>query len=750
MNDVLRLKGPFFSRKSPNAPGAPSLPATADITEKHLHTLADQLRDVKRRWQDGYVSANLLASVYYIRVISKSSRTQRILAETSEGADFTVVGSKFENGPEGIRHVVTHCVSESAIERSIHELTICADILAKEFHGHIDCNTLGQVNHAENKKRYDKTLKHYGMTRPRFSQIIVDTSLVEKYGITSFETQDIVGSAIVTIYDTGEPLDIILDTLRIPYNPGDILDKTTVILSEDAYNLLTSKAPYLVAMSSPDAVDWTNREPEQNAAYEYDVTIPPPKNEPVIGVIDTLFRKDKVYFSDWVEYEELLDKDIEKDASSYIHGTKVTSILVDGPTLNPSLDDGCGRFRVKHFGVANGNRVSTYTILRLIPEIVMKNRSIKVWNLCLGSPLPISKNSISPIAAKLDELQEQYGVVFVVAGTNDPHPSSQSYMPLGSPADSINSIVVNSVKRDGTPASYSRRGPVLSFYGKPDVCYYGGDENEPLTAYAPWGEDDACGTSYAAPWIARKLAYLIYIMDLPKEAAKALLIDSAAGWARESNVALRGYGQVPIRISDILHTEDDEIKFIVTGKSSMYDTYTYRIPVPVSQGKHPYYVKATLCYFPQCSRQQGVDYTKSELDLRIGRLSDGKIKSIDNNMQGEPGIITYEKDARKYFRKWDNVKIVGEEIKQRRMPRKVYGSQYWGISLKAKERFKRGTERSTVSFGIVVTLKEMFGVNRIDEFIRHCEFSQWRVTRLDTEASFNLYNVADEEVEFEE
>ena len=33
------------------------------------------------------------------------------------------------------------------------------------------------------------------------------------------------------------------------------------------------------------------------------------------------------------------------------HGTAVTSIIIDGPALNPSLDDGCGRFKVRHFGV---------------------------------------------------------------------------------------------------------------------------------------------------------------------------------------------------------------------------------------------------------------------------------------------------------------------------------------------------------------------------------------------------------------
>lgn len=750
MNDVLRLSGSFFSRKNPSTPGAPSLPANTSITDSYLRKLANQLIDIQERWQNGYVSTNLLVSVYYTRIIPKSCRTQRILSEAGKSADFTVVGAKFEDGPRGIRHVVTHCISNEAIRNSIKDLEICADILEQQFESCIENKTLEMINEASNRERFDRIFNRYYITRSRFSRIIVDISLIEKFGITEFERQDIVGSAIVTLYDTGDSLDSILNTLRIPYEPGSILDKTTLVMSEDGYNLLAEKAPYLIAMSSPDVVDWTFRQPDEVSSVNNNLSIPEPTNEPTIGVIDTLFKKDGIYFSNWVEYEDLVDKNIDRDASSYIHGTKVTSIIVDGPTLTPWLDDGCGRFRVKHFGVANGKRISLLTLLRLIPEIVMKNKRIKVWNLCLGSPLPVSKNSISPIAAMLDDLQNKFGVVFVVAGTNDPHPDPNNTMMLGSPADSINSLVVNSIKKDGSPASYSRQGPVLSFYGKPDICYFGGDVNECLTAYAPWGEDDALGTSFAAPWIARKLAYLIEVIGLPREAAKALLIDSAAGWTREPEPSLRGYGQVPIRINDILHTKDDEIKFIVTGKSTMYDTYTYRIPVPVNKGMQPYYAKATLCYFPECSRNQGVDYTKTELDVRIGRLNNGRIKPIDNNMQGDPGTFTYEDVARKHFRKWDNVKVIGEEIKKRKKPRKIYESEYWGISLKAKERFGRELNRSEVAFGIVITLKEMFGVNRIDEFIRRCEFAQWRVSRLDVEASIDIYNTVDEELEFDE
>lgn len=184
------------------------------------------------------------------------------------------------------------------------------------------------------------------------------------------------------------------------------------------------------------------------------------------------------------------------------------------------------------------------------------------------------------------------------------------------------------------------------------------------------GETLVSGTSFAAPWIARKLAYLIEVLDLPRELAKALIIDSAAGW--NDNVyssQLIGYGIVPVNIEDIVKTPDDEIKFMINGISEKFDTYNYNIPIPEDKGKQPFVSKATLCYFPDCSRNQGVDYTNTEMDIHFGRLVRNKsgketINSINDNKQSDEGtLLLYEGMARKLYRKWDNIKHIRENIK---------------------------------------------------------------------------------------
>lgn len=424
---------------------------------------------------------------------------------------------------------------------------------------------------------------------------------------------------------------------------------------------------------------------------------------------------------------------------------------MDGPAINPSLDDGCGRFRVKHFGVAKRGRFSSYSILRSIRTAVSQNRDIKVWNLSLGSMLPIKQNFISPEAAELDKIQNEYDVIFVIAGTNGI--PGQPTIPIGAPADSLNSLVINSVTRENTPASYHRVGPVLSFFHKPDVSYYGGDAGHPMHVCTPTGEGFVQGTSFSAPWITRKMAYLICKLGFSREIAKALIVDAAAGWNRQDDVSCSiGYGVVPQRIEDIVKTPDDEIRFVLTGTTDAYETYTYQLPVPIYKDKQPFYARATLCYFPKCIREQGVDYTSTEMDIHFGRVKEqnGKaiISAINSNSQGDDGgRHLYEPEARQLYRKWDNVKLISEELKNRAVPRKVYGSGMWGLSIKTKERLKEKNGLG-LSFGVVVTLKEMNGRNCIDDFIKLCTLRGWIVNRIDVENQIDIYNKAEEEISF--
>ena len=756
MNNILQLKGRFEQRPNSSRPGASKLPKGKSVSSLHLIELSEQLKRILQYWKTNTDINGALVSVHYTHIVAKSNRLKVLLSENSKSPAESIRGAKFiwepdEDGKEIQKHVFTHYVSLKAIKKAIEVLGETISVIEKYFNGIIT---------SEETEKIAETLadRFSEFSKSNLLNVVVDGFYVESFDIDR-APEEITEESIITIYQTGIETKKLLSKFGIHIVDERIIDGTTLRLNPDEAKLLYNRASYLIAMSVTDFSQLTGDEVLEDKAEisNEESLIPHPTNEPVIGVIDTQFNE-KVYFHEWVEYRNLLDPNIPLTAKDYEHGTEVSYIIVDGPQGNPALDDGCGRFRVRHFGVATHSGFSSFTVLKMIRNIVASNRDIKVWNLSLGSKLEIKPNFISPEAAELDRIQSEYDVIFVVAGTNIPDGETKKDMKIGSPADSLNALVVNAVDFRGKSASYTRVGPVLSFFHKPDISYYGGDgsnyKDKMVVCRDDMGAAYVSGTSFAAPWISRKLAYLIYIMGLSREVAKALLIDAAAGWNRKDDVSHSiGYGVVPKHISDIMKSSNDEIRFILIGASEEYETYTYNLPVPIVGNAHPFYARATLVYFPQCDRNQGVDYTSTEMDIHFGRVvvenRKVKIKPIDNNRQSEDKFITlYEEDARKMYRKWDNIKHISEEIKERRIPRKAYDSGLWGLKINTKERLQRRNE--PLQFGVVVTLKEMNGVNRINDFIKMCMARGWLVNQLDIENQLDVYAKAEEDIVFEQ
>ena len=551
-----------------------------------------------------------------------------------------------------------------------------------------------------------------------------------------------------------------MKTLDINIEQRNILSNNTILLDNLSLEKLNKNASYLIAMVVEDFSKMPVEEKKKNEKPIQNRYIRTPSNEPTIGVIDKPFR-DGVYFSQWVDAQNVdIPEELIED-EDYNHGTGVSSIIVDGPNLNPLHDDGCGNFKVRHFGVAISDKFSSFRIIKSIEKIIKENKDIKVWNLSLGSDKEISENFISPEAAFLDELQSKYDIIFVIAGTNKPKKVTKSNMKIGAPADSINSLVVNAVDKYNNETSYSREGDVLSFYVKPDVSYFGGDNGADADCYINICDDVNIehltkGTSYSAPWISRKLAYLIHVLGFSREEAKALIIDSCEGWEKKnkSNKTI-GHGVVPTHIDKIVKTQNDEIKFVISGISEKYDTYNYQLPIPLDKEKYPFVVKATMCYFPKCTRTQGVDYTNTEFELKLGRLkfnpktNEYIIVGINNDVQDVDGNYTNEEDARNEFRKWDNTKCIKEKFNSRVRDKKMYDNPLWGISVKTKNRINP-EDGNNLRFGIVITLKEIHGKNRIDEFIHQCSFHKWFVEEIDIQNKLDIYNVAEEEIKFDD
>ena len=744
MNNVLELKGKRFVQEPKHGNGGGvAMNSKVVVTGEHIMKLRAKLLLLRDFWKnEDRPFSGVLISVYYNKIVAKSNRVSGLLK--GEQSNYAIVGAKFNH--EKTKHIITYFLEEKDLEKSIVLLENTCRVFSTYFAEGISKDLF------EQKLFFDRIkYEQFSLNKTLFRQIVADVSYIDDFDVETAHNYN--KDSIITLYDTGVDIKSVFSKIGIDVLSSRILDNRTVFLDENQMNLLYDRVPYLVAMATENISDLSPDDFIEE--YERDISlIPSPGIEPTIGVIDTLFDT-RVYFSEWVEYHDMVDNNIPKGQNDYRHGTAVSSIIVDGPKLNPWLDDGCGRFRVRHFGVAAGAQFSSFTIIKLIKRIIEGNKDIKVWNISLGSNQEINDNFISAEAAVLDQLQYENDVIFVVAGTNK---SRADIEKIGSPADSINSMVVNSVTKSGLSTKYSRKGLALSFFAKPDVSYYGGSEEQYIQVCEPLGVTLVAGTSFAAPWIARKLAYLINILGLNREVAKALIIDAARGWndaPTPEEVALYGHGIVPIKITDIIQTPEDEIKFLVTDVSEKWNTYNYHFPIPLKGDSYPYFARATMCYFPLCDRAQGVDYTNTELNLHFGRIKDnGKLNEINEDKQnqcddiGEAGSYILEGEARERFRKWDNVKYISEKVRDRRIPKKAYKINNWGMEIKTNNRLEP-KDGIGLRFGVVVTVKEMYGVNRIDEFIKNCNFNGWLVNTIDIRNRIDIHRKINEEIDFE-
>ena len=750
MNNILEVKVRFNREKNTNRSFSKNLGSKSTVTSDKIESLIQDLRGILHYYQSvPKLVKNILIDVHHTTIIPKSKRLQVLLKPLRKNIDESIVGARFSDAPEGQeKHILTYYTDEKSITTAISLLQEAKKFIIEQLNG---CAKADNFNEPKIQLSYDGY-----SSENNIRSVITESSVIDHFSIPNVTTDDVKDSFLLTFFQTEcSPSDIFGKLNINQYSHGySDYGKNTISVTRELYQILREKVPYLISMICTDLSSYSF--PTDSGSFQkVERTIPAPVNEPVIGVIDNLFDESS-YFNAWVENKDCLE-DYEKNISirkERDHGTEVSSIIVDGPSLNPWLDDGCGRFRVRHFGVCE----RTITIPRLVNKIktiIENNTDIHVWNLSLGTIEEVPHSFISYDAAALDDLQTKYNILFVISGTNDEDPVKGKHIRLGSPADSLNAITVNSVNRDGTPASYSRKGPVLSFFNKPDVCYYGGDykEGERIKAWSSRGLEEVYGTSFAAPWISRKLAFLIDIMGLPREVAKALIIDAAAAWDyKKDNYTqkdLLGYGIVPKRIEDILKTPNDEIKFILYGTAETYKTTNYAIPVPKdSENKYPFIARAALCYFPECSRSQGVDYTNRELSFKFGRInSKGTIDDINENSQDDEGSYVDERKARKEFRKWENTKFISKILKNNKSL-KSYEDRMWGISIVSKERLSIYSKKG-LNFGIVITLREINGINRIQDFITSCALRGWIVNEINLESRLELYHQNQQEIHFD-
>ena len=342
MNSLIQLKGQLTPRSNPSHGGGSNLAANTEVKVEKLQNIINDLEELKEYWKDKTMLINgTLINVEYNRIVPKSKRIKTILFKnSSENTADLIKGAKYDGDESNPYHVITYFIPLENLSINIEKIKICINILNEKFNN--------KFNNEDEKKISSIDFSKYNISKTTFMEVLTDCSMVTKLTYPKYD-KTLNENQAITLYDVNKKTKDILEELGIKGREHNILDDNTVILYKDALTILVKQAPYLISMVVENLADYElPKEYEDENILELEqisknvAELPEPTDEPYIGVLDTAFDE-RVYFRKWVDYEpRYMDDEVDITEEDKEHGTAVDSIIVDGPSLNPTLGDGCG------------------------------------------------------------------------------------------------------------------------------------------------------------------------------------------------------------------------------------------------------------------------------------------------------------------------------------------------------------------------------------------------------------------------
>jgi serine protease AprX len=366
---------------------------------------------------------------------------------------------------------------------------------------------------------------------------------------------------------------------------------------------------------------------------------------PVLGIVDSGIDPDSSFMGPWITARMWA---VARSECDHGHGTFVGALAIHPQSLNN---------RNRCFPIApckildvvafpKSGELPENELLQTIEDALRAYPTVRVWNLSLSSNIPCADTGFSDLAMALDELQDEFDVIFVIATGNYATPPFRGWPAenlgeadrIGSPGDSARGVTVGSlahldsansrVKREH-PSPFSRRGPGAAYHPKPEVTHYAGncDENGNCIQTGVVSLDGSgylvedIGTSYAAPLVASTLAtiYNETVDRMSTNLAKALLIHSAAvarKSSRDSDRAYFGFG-VPGAVENILSCSSSSVTLVFEPElrnSTFFEKWPFpfpsclRLPNDLAFGD----VTMTLVYDPPLDPAWGLEYCRAK------------------------------------------------------------------------------------------------------------------------------------------
>ncbi|MDO8272673.1 MAG: S8 family peptidase [Gammaproteobacteria bacterium] len=481
------------------------------------------------------------------------------------------------------------------------------------------------------------------------------------------------------------------------------------------------------------------------------------RTHPRLGIIDGGLSP---ALADWVidRWEVLADEDMDLS-----HGTFIGGLAVAGAGLNNSLicpePDGAELVDLAIFpnerkagafeSYYSGGLTHFFDEMDAAVADARARHGVRVFNMSLNILQPAAPDRYSPHAVRLDRIaEENNAVVFISAGNIQPQDVRPEWPAdtaaalsnlanarndgLLSPAESARNVAVAALNPPGhtgclpfAPTRFSRRGPGLRSGVKPDLAHVGGSGTRHATlghglfSILPNGAViDGCGTSYAAPLVAKTAAVLDHAIEgeISRETLIGLLVHHA-----ETPEPLRakalgsvarhlvGFG-MPLSAERILETGDHSITLVFASRIQLDQQINFKFSWPASlvgpEGKCKGRAKLTLVSTPPLDERFGSEFVRININASLQQEQKrgwkGQLDSL--HLPSSRGAHAVEAELIEHDLKWSPVKIY-EKV----FPRGVGPSSNWRLFVEYLTRAGENMPEGGVPFTAILTISDPDG-----------------------------------------
>lgn len=477
---------------------------------------------------------------------------------------------------------------------------------------------------------------------------------------------------------------------------------------------------------------------------------------PKVGVIDGGLGRP---LSPWVKSQWTVLADAHLDPE---HGTFIGGLLVAGRSLNAqpliAEADGCELADLALLPAEHqpGAFAQYYPngVLDFLDEVdasvaqLRQQYGVRVFNFSMNlQGEQADPDFYSAFAERLDRIADTTDSLFVISAGNLDSPHMRPEWPtdpiaalrtlaaarddnLLIPAESIRNVSVGAVNPEQLEdcvayalASYSRRGPGLRSGVKPDFCHVGGAGRADPTMPTGLNSVNAsgvlchgCGTSYAAPLVAKTLAALDHAIegDVSRETLLALLVHHSSLpkplLAKAFSALARhlvGFG-MPTRVEGILEGDDHQITLVFSGRLQHEKQLTFPFSWPEvltkEDGHCRGFARLTLVTQPPLDYRFGAELVRVNVSARLQQSTDegkyqGRLHETYLPSSGDEAI--YESELIEQGFKWSPVKTYGAN-----MPRGIGKSSNWRLVVDYLTRANESIPAVGVPFTVILTISD--------------------------------------------